>query len=103
MPSLSALDTQTGLCVTGPGYEQSCLEAFNGPNPVIAGYVELLRDTVEDSPRNCDFFTILRHPIDRLVSAFFYCPEGDVQARPKKWCVLMASVSARGSIHQRYE
>ncbi|CBJ29219.1 hypothetical protein Esi_0138_0056 [Ectocarpus siliculosus] len=29
----------------------------------------------------------MRHPIDRLLSAFFYCPaDGDVQDRPTKWC-----------------
>ena len=28
---------------------------------------------------------MMRHPIDRLVSAFFYCPDsGDKQARPDK-------------------
>ncbi|CAM9181376.1 unnamed protein product [Scytosiphon promiscuus] len=86
MASMEAGLGKPGLCVTGPGYEQSCLESFNGSMPVIAGYVELLRDTVEKSGRECDFFTILRNPIDRLVSAFFYCPSEDVQARPRKWC-----------------
>ncbi|CAN0516373.1 unnamed protein product, partial [Laminaria digitata] len=35
--------------------------------------------------RECDYFTVMRHPIDRLVSAFFYCPKDhDVQERPLK-------------------
>ena len=35
--------------------------------------------------RKCHYFTMMRHPIDRLVSAFFYCPDsGDKQARPDK-------------------
>lgn len=74
-----------GLCVTGPGYEQTCLDAANGAHPVIAGYTELLRDVMVERGRECDHFTVVRHPVDRLVSAFFYCPEHDPQARPKKW------------------
>ena len=74
-----------GLCVTGPGLEESCLEAANGTHPIITGYTELLRGVMEEKGRECDFFTVLRHPIDRLVSAFFYCPEHDPQNRPKKW------------------
>ena len=79
----------SGLCVTGSGYEQSCRAAVNGSNPVIAGYAELARRLLEDSGRSCDYFTVLRHPIDRLVSAFFYCPAGDPQKRPKKWWVAL--------------
>lgn len=34
---------------------------------------------------NCDFFTMMRHPIDRLISQFFYCPrDHDIQGRPPK-------------------
>ncbi|CAN0101748.1 unnamed protein product, partial [Ectocarpus fasciculatus] len=37
--------------------------------------------------RECEYFTMMRHPIDRLLSAFFYCPAvHDVQDRPPKWC-----------------
>lgn len=78
-------DTLTGLCVSGRGYEQSCLQALNGSYPVISGYVELVRRPLEDSGRMCDYFTVMRHPIDRLVSAFFYCPDHDPQNRPVKW------------------
>ncbi|CAB1104435.1 unnamed protein product [Ectocarpus sp. CCAP 1310/34] len=42
---------------------------------------------LEVERRECQYFTMLRHPIDRLVSAFFYCPtDHDVQLRPRKWC-----------------
>lgn len=36
--------------------------------------------------RLCQYFTVMRHPIDRLISAFFYCPtDHDVQRdRPDK-------------------
>lgn len=36
------------------------------------GYVEGLRSHLRD---RCDWFTMFRHPIPRLVSAFFYCKE----------------------------
>ncbi|CAB1103839.1 unnamed protein product [Ectocarpus sp. CCAP 1310/34] len=37
--------------------------------------------------KDCEYFTLLRHPVDRLVSAFFYCPtDHDIQKRPRKWC-----------------
>ncbi|CAM9119149.1 unnamed protein product [Laminaria digitata] len=30
---------------------------------------------------------MVRHPIDRLISAFYYCPhDHDIQNRPSKWC-----------------
>lgn len=74
-----------GLCTTGKGYEQSCLEALNGSHPVIEGYVEMLRAPLAGKGRSCDYFTVMRHPIDRLVSAFFYCPDRDKQLRPRKW------------------
>lgn len=74
-----------GLCLFGPGVEQSCIEAIHGSNPVVVGYTELLRDTMTEWGRKCDYFTVMRNPIDRLVSAFFYCPENDPQYRPKEW------------------
>jgi len=86
----------SGLCVVGKGYEQSCLEAINGSNPVISGYTELVRHPLEDRGRVCEYFTVLRHPIDRLVSAFFYCPPHDPQTRPKKWWVVF--VGWRGGV-----
>lgn len=40
---------------------------------------------LEKTGRDCEYFTIMRHPIDRLVSAFFYCPgDRDPQSRPDK-------------------
>lgn len=43
---------------------------------VAGGYTEALRSsttTPRDKGRNCNFFTIFRHPVSRLVSAYFYC------------------------------
>ncbi|CAM9277773.1 unnamed protein product, partial [Ectocarpus sp. 12 AP-2014] len=76
-----------GSCVSG-GVEtiDSCKEAFNS-SAVITGYAELMRDPLESVRKDCEYFTLLRHPIDRLVSAFFYCPtDHDEQNRPRKWC-----------------
>lgn len=41
---------------------------------------------LEDSGRRCDYFTMVRDPIDRLVSAFYFCPDNKVikDNRPKK-------------------
>lgn len=74
-----------GICVSGPGYEQTCPKALNGTHSVITGYMELARRPLEEAGRKCDYFTLMRHPIDRLISAFFYCPESDPQDRPKEW------------------
>eukprot|EP00904_Undaria_pinnatifida_P005747 jgi/Undpi1/2301/HiC_scaffold_13.g05685.m1 len=75
-----------GLCVIGPETHEPCIDALHHSS-VIVGYVELLRHPMEAVGRHCHYFTMMRHPIDRLVSAFFYCPDvGDKQARPEKWC-----------------
>ncbi|CBN74365.1 expressed unknown protein [Ectocarpus siliculosus] len=75
-----------GLCVIGPSSAEACLDALHHSS-VIMGYVELLRDPMEELGRRCDYFTMMRHPIDRLVSAFYYCPTfHDKQVRPNKWC-----------------
>eukprot|EP00752_Nemacystus_decipiens_P003296 g3050.t1 len=74
-----------GMCLNGYGREQTCVDAMNS-SAVIAGYAELLRYPLEGIGRECEYFTVMRHPIDRLVSAFFYCPENDPQHRPAKWC-----------------
>lgn len=43
------------------------------------------RAPLNDLGRECEYFTVLRHPIDRLVSAFYYCPvDHDVQSRPPR-------------------
>eukprot|EP00903_Cladosiphon_okamuranus_P012283 g11519.t1 len=74
------------ICLNGVGQEQTCVDAMNN-SPVIAGYAELLRYPLQGIGRACDYFTVMRHPIDRLVSAFFYCPDDhDPQDRPRKWC-----------------
>lgn len=45
----------------------------------------ILRAPLEERGRTCEYFTMMRHPVDRLVSAFFYCPKtNDVQERPAK-------------------
>eukprot|EP00752_Nemacystus_decipiens_P009047 g8078.t1 len=41
------------------------------------------RALLDESGRPCEHFTMTREPIDRLVSAFFYCPtDHDKQRRP---------------------
>ena len=40
----------------------------------------LCRNALRDESRDCEFFTMMRHPIDRAVSMFFYCHHG----RPDK-------------------
>lgn len=44
------------------------------------------RNALLDEGRDCEFFTMMRNPIDRALSAFFYCPKDhDVQLkRPAK-------------------
>lgn len=42
-----------------------------GEGVIYGGYAETLRQ-VEGSDR-CKWFTVFRHPVSRLVSAFFYC------------------------------
>ncbi|CAM9622150.1 unnamed protein product, partial [Hapterophycus canaliculatus] len=72
------------VCVTGATRVQTCLDAINS-SAVIAGCAELIRDPLQDAARECEYFTVMRHPIDRLVSAFFYCPtDHDIQNRPAK-------------------
>ncbi|CAN0222420.1 unnamed protein product [Ectocarpus sp. 12 AP-2014] len=76
------------VCINGHGRTKACLEAVN-TSAIITGYAELIRRVypLEVERRECEYFTMLRHPIDRLVSAFFYCPtDHDVQLRPRKWC-----------------
>ncbi|CAM9616207.1 unnamed protein product [Ascophyllum nodosum] len=74
-------------CINGPGSEQACMDALHN-SPVAVGYVEMLRQVNNTSiERECEFFTVMRHPIDRLISAFFYCPtDHDIQERPRKFC-----------------
>eukprot|EP00904_Undaria_pinnatifida_P005748 jgi/Undpi1/2302/HiC_scaffold_13.g05686.m1 len=75
-----------GLCVIGPDSNERCIEALHYSS-VVVGYVELLRHPMEELGRKCQYFTMMRHPVDRLVSAFFYCPDDrDKQYRPDKWC-----------------
>ena len=43
-----------------------------GQGVIDGGYVEALR-LVENNRNNCKWFTTFRHPVSRLVSAFYYC------------------------------
>ncbi|CAM9480444.1 unnamed protein product [Ascophyllum nodosum] len=47
----------------------------SGWNVAAGGYTEGLRRTAVYSsrPERCKWFTVFRHPISRLVSAYFYC------------------------------
>lgn len=48
-------------------------------------FVACCRNPMQELGRQCEFFTMMRHPIDRLVSAFYYCPHiNDKQERPRK-------------------
>lgn len=44
----------------------------------------MLRDPLEKAGRSCEFFTMMRHPVSRLVSAFYFCPDDDRLDRPAK-------------------
>ncbi|CAM9902494.1 unnamed protein product, partial [Scytosiphon promiscuus] len=67
-------------------YTPGCLSGLHH-SAVIIGHGELIRKPLEKVGRRCEYFTAMRHPIDRLVSAFFYCPnDHDLQNRPSKWC-----------------
>lgn len=48
------------------------LASGNKWNMVVGGYPEALRRT-EAVDHSCTFFTMFRHPVTRLVSAFYYC------------------------------
>lgn len=48
------------------------LVAPSGINVAMGGYTEALRRSPQ-TESNCRWFTQFRHPITRLVSAFFYC------------------------------
>lgn len=53
------------------------------------------RQPLAEAGRECEFFTMMRHPMDRLISAFFYCPyDHDIQERPDK--VLTIALQRRG-------
>lgn len=45
-------------------------------NVMAGGYPEALR-RAHDVNANCRFFTVFRHPIARLVSAYFYCQNSE--------------------------
>ncbi|CAM9504714.1 unnamed protein product [Laminaria digitata] len=54
---------------------------------VIVGNGEMVREPLEAVGRDCEYFIMMRHPIERMISMFFYCPtDHDVQNRPSKWC-----------------
>eukprot|EP00904_Undaria_pinnatifida_P009826 jgi/Undpi1/5974/HiC_scaffold_2.g01248.m1 len=76
-----------GVCESdGRAPASGCIDALYN-SAVIFGHGEYLRIPGRHIGRQCEYFTIMRHPIDRLVSAFFSCPERrNVLARPDKWC-----------------
>eukprot|EP00904_Undaria_pinnatifida_P005233 jgi/Undpi1/183/HiC_scaffold_1.g00180.m1 len=77
-----------GICTSdGRTTGKMCKDALV-ESTVIMGYAEELRNSLAANGRECEFFTMMRNPIDRVISAFFYCPKDhDVQAnRPSKWC-----------------
>ncbi|CAN0135821.1 unnamed protein product [Scytosiphon promiscuus] len=77
-----------GLCTSdGRTTADMCLAALHG-STIIMGYGEELRNSLYDEGRQCEYFTMMRHPVDRALSAFYYCPKDhDVQSkRPAKWC-----------------
>eukprot|EP00904_Undaria_pinnatifida_P005222 jgi/Undpi1/182/HiC_scaffold_1.g00179.m1 len=75
-----------GLCTSdGSTSIEECYTALHNSS-VIMGYGELLRNPLRDIGRECEWFTMMRHPIDQIVSAFYYCPGHDIQRRPLKWC-----------------
>eukprot|EP00903_Cladosiphon_okamuranus_P012839 g11997.t2 len=104
-------DAFPGMCTYGGKFTtpELCLDALHNSS-VIAGYGEVLRDPLEKAGRSCDFFTMIRHPVPRLVSAFYFCPDDDRLDRPDKWCGHIESETpiterlldfARGSVFSR--
>lgn len=55
-------------------------------------FPQTCRNALAENGRDCEFFTIMRHPIDRVVSAFFYCPKDHDQQtnRPSKVSTCLA-------------
>ncbi|CAN0193851.1 unnamed protein product [Ascophyllum nodosum] len=77
-----------GLCISDGSSSTSaeaCYSALRN-STVIMGYGELLRNPLRDEGRDCQWFMMMRHPIHQLISAFYYCPEHDVQRRPIEMC-----------------
>lgn len=63
----------------GDTWRDSFAKALISSGRIVAmgGYTEALRRSTETQDR-CEWFTVFRHPIPRLVSAFYYC-----QKRPQ--------------------
>lgn len=64
----------------GQGYADSAAASLASPtglNAVAGGYPEALRNTPAlgggNDGSSCRWFTVFRHPVSRLVSAFYYC------------------------------
>lgn len=70
-----------GLCIKSDVINSElCMNAARNAE-VIVGYTETLRPTLTESGRKCQWFIMLRHPIERLISLFFYCNNPDTQGR----------------------
>lgn len=64
----------------GQDYADSAAASLASPtglNAVAGGYPEALRNTAafraDNGIQACRWFTVFRHPVSRLVSAFYYC------------------------------
>lgn len=66
----------------GQGYADSVAVSLASPtglNAVAGGYPEALRNTLAlradgtGNESSCRWFTVFRHPVSRLLSAFYYC------------------------------
>ncbi|CAM9953035.1 unnamed protein product [Ectocarpus sp. 4 AP-2014] len=66
----------------GQAYAESLASSLASPagwSAVAGGYLEALRRTPafqpDDERTPCRWFTVFRHPVSRLVSAYYYCRE----------------------------
>ncbi len=83
---------------------------YNGPNTpcrhFLPCFLFLFRSArLEETGRDCEYFTMMREPISRLVSAFFYCeftlqPPPFVPWRAKRYPACVAAVE---SVHQPHQ
>lgn len=84
------------------------MHIFTTGRPLLFGSqfdTERSRNPLNELGRKCDFFTMMRHPVSRLVSAFYYCPEDHDQqlllTRPLKVSGLPVARSVPSDISTR--
>lgn len=69
--------------------EQIKEPAIMGGTKYLAGHVETFRPALQEGGADCQWFTMLRHPIERLISLFFYCNNPDTNGtRNSRHCGL---------------